>query len=156
MAGTAHMALCQAAAAALGTGLGAGVDGGVHAGPRKRPMADQFTRQVHVYLDFSRFERGDTSHAPNDNKTRLRIECCARTDTVADKAGHLVADALAADCYALIAGNPMALAVSGIDLMDVEPVGLAWDGDEADSAIGITQLLFDLKHRTASNTIAAP
>lgn len=151
MAGTLHMAIRNAAHAVLAAAAPALADGGVHKGKRGRPVAEQFKRQVHVYLDASVPDRAQFSGQPDDWMTRLRIECCARTDAGAGFDGETNADELAKECYALLTAEP---SLGGL-LMDLVPLGIAWDTEEADVQLAVTQLAFDAKHRTPSTSIAA-
>lgn len=119
-------------------------------GRRNRAMPEQTDRQVFVYLDFSQVQRAQIKGVPDDWMTRLRVECAAREkDGVS---GQKRADALAADCYQVLASNP-----SLDDLaMDLVPQGMTWDTDEADTSLGVVQVLFDIKHRTQSTSVSAP
>ncbi|HYE39851.1 MAG TPA: hypothetical protein VEB23_07960, partial [Ramlibacter sp.] len=65
--------------------------------------------------------------------------------------GEQVADDLATRAYALLAADP---SLGGL-CMDLMPVGLAWDAEEAEQTVGVTQVLFDAKHRTAAVSISA-
>lgn len=150
MAGTLHLAIRNAAHTILSAGVGL-ADGGVIKGKRGRAMPEQFKRQVHVYLDASIPERAQLTYQPDDWMTRLRIECSARADATAGVTGEENADDMAKQCYALLQANPT---FDGL-LMDLVPLGLAWDTEEADTQIAVTQLAFDAKHRTSSNDIAA-
>lgn len=149
MTGTLHLQVRGAAVAVLQAAAPALADGGVVAGRRKRPMAEQFKRQVHVYLDFSKPERAELSYLPDDWMTRIRIECAARADGTTS--AEVAADDLAQRCYALLAGEP---SLGGL-CIDLIPLGLAWDEDEGETQLATTQVLFDAKHRTPAVSIAA-
>jgi hypothetical protein len=146
--GSKHAEIRNAAKAALHNALRAEVDGGVYTGKR-RVFAEQFRRQVRVFLDYTRPERADLGGVPDDWMTRLRIECFGRDDGT--DAGADVADDLAARCYAILAADADLLAL----VMDLVPLGLAWDDDEAEEGVGVTQVLFDAKHRTPAVSISA-
>lgn len=150
MAGTVHMQICRAVQALLAAAENL-ADGGVHKGRRKRAMAEQFKRQVHVFLDAAPVSRGEFKGYPNDWTTRVRIECCARSDSETGLDGEDNADDLAKECYALIAADPD---LSGL-AEDLGPVAMAWDTDESETQIGVVQLAYDVLHRTPSNSIAA-
>lgn len=149
MSGTLHLQVRDAAKAAIVAAGAALADGGVIAGRRKRAMPEQFARQVFVYLDFAKPERAELSGVPDDWLTRLRIECAARP------AGALTAEQNADDCaqacYALLVADP---SLGGL-CMDLIPLGLAWDDEEAAEQLAVTQVLFDAKHRTPATSIAA-
>lgn len=148
MSGSLQMQVCEAARAAIAAAVA--VDGGVHRGRRGRAMPEQFQRQVNVYLDFAKVERGQLAGSPDDWFTRLRIECAAREG--AGTTGEDESDALAAACYAAIAGEP---SLGGL-CSDMVPIGMAWDTEEGDVSIGVCQLIFDARHRTQSTSITAP
>ena len=150
MSQTKHLQTCAALATLLGAADPALADGGVHAGRRTRPVAEQHRRQVNVYLDYAKPTRGDTSYSPIDWGTRIRVECAARAGD--GLTGEEAADALAARVFALADANALNELLAG-DLMDFEPVGLAWDTEEADAQMGVVSVLFDAKFRTASNSL---
>lgn len=150
MPGTLHLVIRNAAHALLAAAP-ALADGGVIKGKRGRPMAAQFKRQIHVYLDTSIPERAQLTLQPDDWMTRLRIEASARADETTGLDGEENADELAKEAYARLAADP---SFGGL-LMDLVPLGLAWDTEEADTQIAVTQLVFDAKHRTPANSIAA-
>lgn len=149
MSGTRHKQVRAAVAAVLAAGAGLPA-GDVIEGRRTRPMPEQTQRQIHVYLDFAKPTRGQAGGIPDDWKTRIRIECSARAS--AAMTGEDRADELAATCYGLVAAEP---SLGGL-CMDMEPLGLAWDTEEAELTMGVTQVLFDAMHRTPSTSIAAP
>lgn len=149
MALSRHMTIRNAVQALLAAADPALADGGVIKGKRGRPVAEQFERQVHVYLDVSTPERAEFSGQPDDWMTRVRIECAARPtdDLTADEN----ADTLATAVYALVAANA---GLSGLTI-DMVPVGMAWDTEEANTQLALVQLVFDAKHRTPATSIAA-
>ncbi|WP_372826533.1 phage tail terminator protein [Polaromonas sp.] len=149
MAGTRHRQIRNAAVAALSAIMPALADGGVIPGRRGRPVPEQFKRQVHVYLDASTIERAEFSGQPDDWMTRLRIECAARAN--AGQTGEDNADDLANEIYAALMADP---SLGGL-AMDLVPLGINWDTEEADASLGVTQLAFDAKHRTPANSISA-
>jgi hypothetical protein len=149
MSGTLHLQVRDRAVALLAAAGAALADGGVIAGRRKRAMPEQFKRQVFVYLDYAKPTRADLSAMPDDWLTRLRIECAARP--AAPLTGEQNADDCAQACYALLAADP---SLGGL-CMDLIPLGLAWDEDEAAEQLAVTQVLFDAKHRTPATSIAA-
>lgn len=151
MSGTVHLQTYRnAVRAVLEAGLAAVADGGVIAGRRTRPMAEQHSRQVHVYADFSKPVRAEISGQPDDWMTRLRLECAARA--VAGLSGEDAADDLAAQAYALVMSDPT---LGGLQVIDLIPVGLTWDSEESDLTMGVCQVLFDVKHRTPYDSISA-
>lgn len=149
MSGTRHLEVRDAVHQVLAGGLGLPAED-VIAGRRTRPVPEQTLQQVFVYLDFAKPERADLSGMPDDWMTRIRIECAAREGE--GLTGEQRADDLASRCYALVAAD---LSLGG-RLIDMVPLGLAWDSDEADVSMGVTQVLFDAKHRTPSADISAP
>ncbi len=150
MAGTVHLQIRNAIHALLTAAVGL-TDGGVLKGKRKRPMAAQFYRQVHVFLDASPMERGEYGSSPDTWDTRIRIECCARADAVVGFDGEENADELAKEVYALVLADP---GLGGL-LSDLKCLAIAWDTEEADDQVAVAQLAFDAMHRTLGNSIAA-
>lgn len=142
-----HMALCRAIVALL-TASPTLAGGNVTAN-RRRPMPASVKQQIFVYLEESPAERGAIAAAPFDWRTRIRVECVARDDGPID--ADTAADALGVQAYARILADTT---LAGLAL-DVEPVGMAWAGDEADTALVACQLIFTVWHTSANNAIAA-
>lgn len=153
MAGTLHMQICKAAAQLLTAALANVCNGGVHKGKRGRAMAEQFSRQVHVYLDVASPERAQLTLQPNDWLTRIRIECSARTGDGFNDADDN-ADDLARLAYSAIAAVPNLNLPDSVS--DLIPMGLKWDTEEGDTQLAVVQVVFDARHRTESDSIAAP
>jgi hypothetical protein len=154
VAGTKHLQIRNALAALLEAQAGL-ADGGVKRGKRTRAMAEQFKRQVHVLLDAAPVDRAEFSGHPDDWMTRIRFECCARADDVAGLDGEENADDLAKAVYGVLGAAIAADPTLGGLVMDLIPLAMAWDTDEADSQLAIVQLAYDAKHRTPSTSIAA-
>lgn len=127
----------------------AGIAGTTIKRGRAWPMTEKQDTLVKVYLDTSVPERAELQGQPDDNKTRIRCEFMAR-GTADDNAEDL-ADALAVQGFGLVMNDP---SLAGLCL-DCYPVGMAWSTDEADTSIGVCQILFEAMHRTLSNSIAA-
>lgn len=144
MNNTVQHAICQAVAALLAD-LPALGQGAVRV-QRRRPMPQAVTTQVFVFYDESR-----PTVKSNESivwKTRIRIECVARDSAgaTADQA----ADDLLQSAYARIVAD---LRLGGL-ATDVDPVGIAVTGDEADTALCAGQLLVDITHRCARASLA--
>lgn len=142
-----HMALCRALRDTL---LAAPVlaDGNVVAN-RRRPMPATVARQIFVYLEDSQPTRGQIAGAPFDWRTRIRVECLARDDGPID--ADTAADALAVQVYARVMADTTLANLA----LDVEPQAIACTGDEADTALAATQIMFTVWHVSAGNSIAA-
>jgi hypothetical protein len=150
MSGSLHFQAMDAAIAMLNAAAPVLADGGVVDGPRQeRPLPEQFNAQIYVSLDYAKPNRAELQGQPDDWLTRLRLECAARS--TAALRGPRASDALAVRVYALLACDP---SLGGL-AMDLIPVGLAWDAAGADTPLGVTQVLFDIKHRTPAVSIAA-
>jgi hypothetical protein len=143
MAKSLHMQIRDAAMAAIGTMTN------VQRG-RAWPFAEQDASLVKVYLDQSNMTQLTNSGMPNDWSTRLRLEFHARGDDAAD--GEAKADALMVQGHQLLMVDP---SLGGLT-MDLQPVGLAWVTDEANTSIGIVHLVLEAQHRTPSASLAAP
>ena len=142
-----HMALCRAIVALLMASPT--LAGGNVAANRRRPMPAAVKQQIFVYLEESPVVRGAIAAAPFDWRTRIRVECVARDDGPVD--ADTAADALGVQAYARIMADTT---LAGLAL-DVEPMGLAWTGDEADTALVACQLIFTVWHTSANNAIAS-
>jgi hypothetical protein len=116
---------------------------------RRVPMALQDSEEVFVYLDHSTPTRAQYGGQPDDWKTRVRIEIPARSKDNVD--AETRADALMTDAHGRVMADPSL----GDLCMDCYPVGIAWGGDEADTAVAVAQIVFEAKHRVAANSIAA-
>jgi hypothetical protein len=145
MAATAHMAVRDALISALlaATALA----GGRVVGNRRRPMAAEHASQIYVYL-----EESIASHeiiGTTDWRTRIRVECVARTASgvSADDA----ADALAQDVYARV----LADTTLGGKAIDTIAQAMAWTEDEQDTQLSACQLLFSVWHATPDASISA-
>lgn len=144
MNNTAQHAICQAVAALLAD-LPALGQGAVRV-QRRRPMPQAVITQAFVFYDESL-----STLKSNDSivwKTRIRIECVAR-----DSAGapaDQAADDLLQSAYARILADRR---LGGL-ATDVDPVGIAVTGDEADTALCAGQLLIDITHCCARTSIA--
>lgn len=144
MNNTAQHAICQAVAAMLASLPMVG-SGDVRV-QRRRPMPQAVVAQVFVFYDES-----TPTLKTSDSivwKTRVRIEHVARdaAGTPADAA----ADAMLQESYSRILADRK---LGGL-ATDVEPVGIAVTGDEADTALCAGQLLVDITHRCARASIA--
>lgn len=142
---TAQFAVCQAVAALLAD-LPALGSGAVRVA-RRRPMPQAVDSQVFVFYD----ESQPTAMRTNESivwRTRVRIECVARD--VPGIAADDAADALVQASYARVMATPL---LGGL-ATKTDPVGIANTGDEADTALAAGQLLFDIDHRCARNSIA--
>ena len=110
-------------------------------------MPQAVNSQVFVFYD----ESQPTALRTNESivwRTRVRIECVARD--VPGIAADDAADALVQASYARVMAAPL---LGGL-ATKTEPVGIANTGDEADTALAAGQLLFDIDHRCARNSIA--
>lgn len=116
---------------------------------RAWPMADQDQKLVKVYLDTSVPERAEFKGQPDDWLTRVRSEFHAR-GTATENAED-IADAMATQGFSLVMADP---SLGGL-CIDCYAVGIAWATDEADTSIGVAQIVFEAKHRTVANSIAA-
>lgn len=161
MSGTTHLEIREHIAglieAALGTAPGGSglLDGGLIRGRRNQVMPEQFKRQAFIYLDYSRPQRAQYKGQPDDWTTRLRIECAARPDDAVPLTGEEAADDLAMQVYGVVMAAVEADPTLGDRAMDVKPMGLAWDTDEANVQLAVTQAVFDVQHRTGAASIAA-
>ena len=144
MNNTAQYAICQAVAALLADQPALG-DGGVRV-QRRRPMPQAVVTQVFVFYDESQPVQKSTSSIVW--KTRVRIECVARD--AAGASADQAADDLLQAAYARILADRL---LGGL-ATNVEPVGLAISGDEADTALCAGQLLVDITHRCSFASIA--
>ncbi len=112
-------------------------------------MPKQDDKQVKVYLDTSVPERAEFKGQPDDWLTRIRVEYQARgtpTQNAED-----IADEMATQGFGLVLTDP---SLGGL-CMDCYAVGIAWATDEADTSLGVAQIVFEAKHRTVANSIAA-
>lgn len=144
MATSKHLAVRDAILA-----LFAGLAGGNVQRGRGWPMAAQDDQLIKVYLDTSTVQRIQMQGQPDDWATRVRCECQARGTSTVN--GEDRADALATAAYALVLVDPF---LGGL-CIDCVPVGMAWAIEEADTSIGVVQLVFEASHRTPFNSIAA-
>jgi hypothetical protein len=119
--------------------------GGRVVGNRRRPMAAQDPSQIYVYLEESIASRETIGTI--DWRTRIRIECVART--VSGTSAEDASDALAVAAYARIMASP---ALGGAAL-DTEAQAIAWTEDEADTTLSACQQLFTVWHQTPDQTI---
>ena len=145
MAATAHMAVRDALIAALlaATALA----GGRVVGNRRRPMSSEHASQIYVYLEESVASRDVIG--TTDWRTRIRVECVARTasSVSADDA----ADALAQDVYARV----LADTTLGGKAIDTTAQAMAWTEDEQDTQLSACQLLFSVWHAAPDTSISA-
>lgn len=143
-----HMALRDAVVARLLVSP-ALAGGNVKAGTR-RPMPQAVNAQIHVELDESTASGAAVGPASTEWATRIRVECIAReTATDADDS----ADALMVGVHDRLMAEPT---FSGAAL-DTRPLGIAWrPDDEAETGLAVCQALFQIRHRTARASIAAP
>lgn len=144
MANSKHMQVRNAMLAVL-SGL---ADGNVKRG-RAWAMAEQVGEMVKVYLDTSVWEREQMQGQPVDWATRVRCEFLARGTNAAN--GEDLADAMATAAYGLLMAEP---SLGGL-CMDLKTIGMSWSTDEADTSIGVVQIVWQADHRTVFNSIAA-
>ena len=144
MINTAQYAICQAVADLLSSLPRVGA--GAVKVQRRRPMPQAVVTQVFVYYDESKPTLKTTSSTVWE--TRVRIEHVARD--AAGVSADTAADALLQESYARIMEDP----TLGGKATKSEPIGIAVTGDEADTALCAGQLLVDITHRCARNSIA--
>lgn len=116
---------------------------------RAWPVPDGIDKFIKGYLDTAQPERAEFSGQQDDWATRIRWEFHARgndTDTAED-----IADSMGVEAYGLVLSEP---SLGGL-CIDCAPVGIAWSTDEADTSLAVVQIVFEAKHRTVFNSIAA-
>lgn len=144
MTNTAQYAVCQAVAALLQSLPQVGA-GAVRV-QRRRPMPQAVVTQVFVFYDESQPTIKTSSSIVW--KTRVRIEHVARD--AAGTSADTAADAMMQESYARILAD---ITLGGL-ATNIEPVGMAITGDEADTALCAGQLLVDVTHRSSRDSIA--
>ena len=116
---------------------------------RTRPMAEQHAARIDITWDESVPQRADTSAAPDDWTTLVRIDIQARnTDTAT---GEQVAGALAVAVYQRL-GSDLGL---GDLCLDGQPRGLLNASEEAGEDICHLKAAFEYTHRQAGNDLSA-
>ena len=144
MINTAQYAICQAVADLLSSLPRVGA--GAVKVQRRRPMPQAVLTQVFVYYDES-----TPTLKTNDSivwKTRVRVEHVARD--AAGAPADQAADAMLQESYARLLADRK---LGGLST-EIDPVGIAVTGDEADTALCAGQLLVDITHRCARTSIA--
>lgn len=145
MTKTCHMAVRDAIIAALQQAPA--LAGGRIVGNRRRPMAEQHPSQIYVYLEES--EPSVSTIGTTDWRTRIRIECAARS--AAGMPSEDACDALAVSVF----GRVMADQSLGGAAIDTTTQGIAWAEDEFETTLSVCHQLFTVWHMTPEKTITA-
>ena len=116
---------------------------------RRVALPESRSEGVYVYLDYSAIERGQLQHVPDDWKTRVRVEIAARGVNAVPAEDR--ADTLMVAVHARVMADP---SLGGL-CVDLYPIGITWDGDEADTTLAVCQVIFEAVHRVAADSIAA-
>lgn len=141
MATSQHLAVRNAVAA-----LFAGLAGDRIFSNRDLPLPTDAASRIDVYRVSSDPEQPTTWH-PIDWKTLLRIEIRARS--ASGVSAEQVAEDLACACFERV----MAAQDLGGLAQDLQPGGLEWDQDEADTAVARVTWEITVTHVTDNNVI---
>lgn len=152
MSSTVHLQIYDAAVAALNAAP-ALADGNVRSMRQSnRRMPEGVGQQLRVYLEQTVPSSVVGGSAPVDWVTRLRIECVAR-DTTGPAAAYAfdVATQLAAAAQQRLLEDQALNALA----IEITPGPMAWDEDEADSAMVACQVRINIVHRSAYSNFSA-
>lgn len=102
---------------------------------------------VWVFRDDSTPVRGSMMSSPIDWSTRFRVVVKART--AGGVSAEIAADEKATEAYARIMAQPFFAAT----VSDVEAGQIAWQQDDAETAVAQCDLEFSVQHRTSGNLL---